>query len=138
MVEVAAQLLSEQTRLLGFAVAPRLERVTLQHVSLVRLSAARVLAVLGEAVTTDHVSPAGSIPQASPAGQYLVGLGVKPVDFNQYGTRRGNHEVLIRGTFANVRLRNALVQREGWWTRHLPSGQEMTIYDASMRYAREG
>ena len=99
---------------------------------------ARVLAVLGDSVTTDHISPAGSIPQASPAGQYLVALGVKPVDFNQYGTRRGNHEVLIRGTFANIRLRNALVQREGWWTRHLPSGEEMTIYDASMRYQREG
>ena len=99
---------------------------------------ARVLAVLGDSVTTDHISPAGSIPQASPAGQYLIGLGVKPVDFNQYGTRRGNHEVLIRGTFANIRLRNALVQREGWWTRHLPSGDEMTIYDASMRYQREG
>ena len=99
---------------------------------------ARVLAVLGDSVTTDHISPAGSIPQASPAGQYLIGLGVKPVDFNQYGTRRGNHEVLIRGTFANIRLRNALVQREGWWTKHLPSGEEMTIYDAAMRYQREG
>jgi aconitate hydratase len=99
---------------------------------------ARVLAVLGDSVTTDHISPAGTIPQASPAGQYLIGLGVQPVDFNQYGTRRGNHEVLIRGTFANVRLRNALVQREGWWTRHLPSGEEMSIYDASLRYRNEG
>jgi len=99
---------------------------------------ARVLAVLGDSVTTDHISPAGSIPQASPAGQYLVGLGVKPVDFNQYGTRRGDHEILVRGTFANLRLRNKLVEREGWWTRHLPSGQEMTIYDASMRYQQEG
>ncbi len=99
---------------------------------------ARVLAALGDSVTTDHISPAGPIPQASPAGQYLVGLGVKPVDFNQYGTRRGDHEVLVRGTFANIRLRNALVQREGWWTRHLPSGDEMTIYDAAMRYQREG
>jgi len=94
--------------------------------------------VLGDSVTTDHISPAGPIPQASPAGQYLVSLGVKPVDFNQYGTRRGNHEVLIRGTFANIRLRNALVQREGWWTKHLPSGEEMPIYDASTRYRREG
>jgi hypothetical protein len=102
------------------------------------ITGARVLAVLGDSVTTDHISPAGSIPQASPAGQYLIALGVKPVDFNQYGTRRGNHEVLIRGTFANIRLRNSLVQREGWWTRHLPSGEEMTIYDASMRYQREG
>ncbi|HET8567493.1 MAG TPA: aconitate hydratase AcnA [Candidatus Limnocylindria bacterium] len=99
---------------------------------------ARALAVLGESVTTDHISPAGSIPAASPAGQYLVAQGVKPLDFNQYGTRRGNHEVLVRGTFANIRLRNALVQREGWWTRHLPSGEEMTIFDASLRYQKEG
>jgi aconitate hydratase len=102
------------------------------------IEGARVLALLGDSVTTDHISPAGSIPQASPAGQYLMSFGVKPVDFNQYGTRRGNHEVLIRGTFANIRLRNALVQREGWWTRHLPSGEEMTIYDAAMRYRTEG
>jgi aconitase A len=99
---------------------------------------ARVLALLGDSVTTDHISPAGAIPQASPAGQYLIALGVKPVDFNQYGTRRGNHEVLIRGTFANIRLRNALVGREGWWTKHMPTGEEMTIYDAAMRYRIEG
>ena len=99
---------------------------------------ARVLVMVGDSVTTDHISPAGSIPAASPAGEYLVSLGVRPVDFNQYGTRRGNHEVLIRGTFANIRLRNQLVQREGWWTRHVPSGQEMSIYDASMRYQKEG
>jgi aconitate hydratase len=99
---------------------------------------ARALAVLGDSVTTDHISPAGSIPAASPAGQYLIAEGVKPVDFNQYGTRRGNHEVLIRGTFANIRLRNQLVEREGWWTRHFPSGDEMTIYDATVRYQREG
>src|SRR5256885_2149292 len=99
---------------------------------------ARVLAVLGDSVTTDHISPAGSIPAASPAGQYLISFGVKPVDFNQYGTRRGNHEVLIRGTFANIRLRNKLAEKEGWWTRHFPSGEEMTIYDASMRYQKEG
>ncbi len=105
---------------------------------------ARVLVMLGDSVTTDHISPAGSIPAASPAGQYLVSLGVRPVDFNQYGTRRGDHEVLVRGTFANIRLRNQLVQsdqlvqREGWWTRHLPSGEEMSIYDASMRYQKEG
>jgi aconitase A len=98
---------------------------------------ARVLAVLGDSVTTDHISPAGSIPSASPAGQYLIAKGVQPKDFNQYGTRRGNHEVLIRGTFANLRLRNLLVEREGWWTRHFPSGEEMTIYDASVRYQKE-
>src|SRR5256712_4175553 len=99
---------------------------------------ARVLVSVGDSVTTDHISPAGSIPAASPAGQYLVSKGVKPVDFNQYGTRRGNHEVLIRGTFANIRLRNKLAEKEGWWTRHFPSGEEITIYDASMRYQKEG
>src|SRR5207244_9113217 len=99
---------------------------------------ARVLVSVGDSVTTDHISPAGSIPAASPAGQYLVSKGVKPVDFNQYGTRRGNHGVLIRGTFANIGLRNKLAEKEGWWTRHFPSGEEMTIYDASVRYQKEG
>ena len=99
---------------------------------------ARVLVSVGDSVTTDHISPAGAIPAASPAGEYLISKGVKPVDFNQYGTRRGNHEVLIRGTFANIRLRNKLADKEGWWTRHLPSGDEMTIYDATVRYQREG
>src|SRR5881296_832196 len=99
---------------------------------------ARVLVSVGDSVTTDHISPAGAIPAASPAGQYLISKGVKPVDFNQYGTRRGNHEVLIRGTFANIRLRNKLADKEGWWTRHFPSGEEMTIYDASVRYQKEG
>jgi aconitate hydratase len=98
---------------------------------------ARVLVSVGDSVTTDHISPAGAIPAASPAGQYLISKGVKPVDFNQYGTRRGNHEVLIRGTFANIRLRNALADKEGWWTRHFPSGEEMTIYDAAVRYQKE-
>jgi aconitate hydratase len=99
---------------------------------------ARVLVMVGDSVTTDHISPAGSFPPSSPAGEYLQALGVNPVDFNQYGTRRGNHEVLIRGTFANIRLRNQLVQREGWWTRHVPSGEEMPIYDAAQRYKKEG
>jgi len=99
---------------------------------------ARVLVSVGDSVTTDHISPAGSIPAASPAGQYLISKGVKPVDFNQYGTRRGNHEVLIRGTFANIRLRNKLADKEGWWTRHFPSGEEMTIYDAAVRYQKDG
>ena len=98
---------------------------------------ARVLVSVGDSVTTDHISPAGAIPAASPAGQHLIAKGVKPVDFNQYGTRRGNHEVLIRGTFANIRLRNKLADKEGWWTRHFPSGEEMTIYDASVRYQKE-
>jgi aconitate hydratase len=98
---------------------------------------ARVLVSVGDSVTTDHISPAGAIPAASPAGEYLISKGVKPVDFNQYGTRRGNHEVLIRGTFANLRLRNKLADKEGWWTRHFPSGEEMTIYDAAIRYQKE-
>jgi len=98
---------------------------------------ARVLVSVGDSVTTDHISPAGAIPAASPAGEYLISKGVKPVDFNQYGTRRGNHEVLIRGTFANIRLRNKLADKEGWWTRHLPTGEEMSIYDAAIRYQKE-
>ena len=99
---------------------------------------ARVLAVLGDSVTTDHISPAGSIAIDSPAARYLVDQGVDPKDFNSYGSRRGNHEVMMRGTFANIRLRNALVDREGGYTRHLPSGEEQTIYDAAMRYKDEG
>ncbi len=100
---------------------------------------ARVLAMLGDSITTDHISPAGSIPPASPAGQWLIERGVQPVDFNSYGARRGNHEVMMRGTFGNVRLRNELTpEREGDWTTHLPDGQEMRIYDASQRYIQEG
>ena len=98
----------------------------------------RVLAMLGDSVTTDHISPAGSIPVDSPAGRYLLGLGVKLVDFNSYGARRGNHEVMVRGTFANIRLRNLLaLGTEGGWTTHVPSGEKMFIYDAAMRYQRE-
>ncbi len=100
---------------------------------------ARVLVLLGDSVTTDHISPAGSIPPESPAGQYLMSRGVSPREFNTYGSRRGNHEVMMRGTFANVRLRNRLVpDKEGWWTRHFPSGEVMSIYDAAMRYREEG
>jgi aconitate hydratase len=98
---------------------------------------ARVLVKVGDSVTTDHISPAGSIPADSPAGRYLMDHGVERLDFNSYGSRRGNHEVMVRGTFANIRLRNQLVSREGYWTRHLPSGEEMTIYDASARYREE-
>jgi aconitate hydratase len=98
----------------------------------------RALAVLGDSVTTDHISPAGSIPVDSPAGKYLIGQGVKPADYNSYGSRRGNHEVMVRGTFANTRLRNLLAPgTEGGWTRHLPSGEKMFIYDAAVRYQRE-
>ncbi|MDX1620810.1 MAG: hypothetical protein R3320_07465, partial [Nitriliruptorales bacterium] len=103
------------------------------------ISEARVLALLGDSVTTDHISPAGSIAPTSPAGQWLQEHGVEPKDFNSYGSRRGNHEVMVRGTFANIRLRNQLVPgTEGGFTRHLPSGEETTIYDAAMRYADEG
>jgi len=100
---------------------------------------ARVLAVLGDSVTTDHISPAGSIKKDSPAGKYLIEHGVKPADFNSYGSRRGNHEVMVRGTFANVRLRNKMVPNlEGGFTRHLPDGAEMTIFEASEKYIAEG
>jgi aconitate hydratase len=98
---------------------------------------ARALVVLGDSVTTDHISPAGSIPPESPAGQYLTAHGVQRPDFNSYGARRGNHQVMLRGTFANIRLRNQLVEREGYWTVHLPDGVEMTIFDAAERYRRE-
>jgi aconitate hydratase len=101
------------------------------------ISGARVLAVLGDSVTTDHISPAGAIKKDSPAGRWLIEQGVEPRDFNSYGSRRGNHEVMVRGTFANVRLRNRLVDREGGFTRHFPSGDEMTIYEAAMRYAAD-
>ena len=100
---------------------------------------ARVLCLLGDSITTDHISPAGSIRKTSPAGQYLVGHGVEPVDFNSYGARRGNHEVMVRGTFANVRLKNQLAPgTEGPFTVHLPDGEGVTIYDASLKYAAEG
>jgi aconitate hydratase len=102
------------------------------------IQGARVLAVLGDSVTTDHISPAGAIKKESPAGGWLLDQGVAPRDFNSYGSRRGNHEVMIRGTFANIRLRNALVDREGGYTRHFPDGDETTIYEAAMRYAAEG
>jgi aconitate hydratase len=98
---------------------------------------ARVLAVLGDSVTTDHISPAGSIKKDSPAGKYLQDHGVKPADFNSYGSRRGNHEVMVRGTFANVRLRNRMVNTEGGFTRHLPDGTEMSIFEASEKYIAE-
>jgi aconitate hydratase len=102
------------------------------------IEGARVLAVLGDSVTTDHISPAGAIKRDSPAGKWLQDEGVEVRDFNSYGSRRGNHEVMIRGTFANVRLRNRLVEREGGFTQHFPDGEETTIYDAAMSYADEG
>ena len=103
-----------------------------------QINGARVLAVLGDSITTDHISPAGSIKKDSPAGEYLIANGVDPKDFNSYGSRRGNHEVMMRGTFANIRLRNQLAPgTEGGWTIHQPSGEQMFIYDAAMRYQKE-
>ena len=102
------------------------------------IEGARVLAVLGDSVTTDHISPAGSIAASSPAGQWLLAHGVAPLDFNSYGARRGHHEVMMRGTFANIRLRNALADREGPFTVHLPGGEQTTIFQASERYRAEG
>ena len=103
------------------------------------ISGARVLALLGDSITTDHISPAGSIAVHSPAGQYLIEQGVKPGDFNSYGARRGNHEVMVRGTLANVRLRNQMAPgTEGPWTTHQPGGEQLFIYDASLRYQQEG
>jgi aconitate hydratase len=103
------------------------------------ITGARVLAWLGDSVTTDHISPAGAIPKDGPAGRWLLERGVKPVDFNTYGSRRGHHEVMMRGTFGNIRIKNKLVEpKEGNWTVHLPSGETGSIYDVAMRYAREG
>jgi aconitate hydratase len=107
--------------------------------ALTDIRGARVLAKLGDSVTTDHISPAGSIRRSSPAGRWLEEHGVAPADFNSYGSRRGNHEVMIRGTFANIRLRNQLAPgTEGGVTRHLPDGTEMSIYDAAMAYQQQG
>jgi len=107
--------------------------------SIADLHGLRALAVLGDSVTTDHISPAGSIPVESPAGQYLIAQGVKPQDFNSYGSRRGNHEVMVRGTLANIRLRNLLAPgTEGGWTVHLPDRRQMWIYDAAVQYQSEG
>jgi aconitate hydratase len=118
---------------------PFFQDLSLEPTPLADIQGARVLAVLGDSVTTDHISPAGSIPVSSPAGQYLISRGVEPKDFNSYGARRGNHEVMVRGTFANIRLRNRLAGgREGGWTTHVPSGELMTIYAASTRYQGEG
>jgi aconitate hydratase len=117
---------------------PYFEGMTLEVPMLRSIEGARVLALLGDSVTTDHISPAGSIPKDSPAGRYLIEQGVEPRDFNSYGARRGNHEVMLRGTFANIRLRNMLVPgTEGGVTLYLPTGEQMSIYDAAMRYAAD-
>src|SRR5205823_1392077 len=101
--------------------------------------ALRVLAFLGDSITTDHISPAGSIKKDSPAGKYLMEHGVQQKDFNSYGSRRGNHEVMVRGTFANIRIRNELVLGvEGGYTKYIPTGEQMSIYDAAMKYQEDG
>jgi len=117
---------------------PYFEGMTQEVGSVSDISGARALALLGDSITTDHISPAGSIAVDSPAGKYLLERGVKPADFNSYGSRRGNHEVMMRGTFANIRLRNQLAPgTEGGWTTHQPSGEQMSIYDAAMKYKQQ-
>jgi len=118
---------------------PFFEGLTMQPEPPRDIKGARVLAMLGDSVTTDHISPAGSIPADSPAGRYLIAHGVQPRDFNSYGARRGNHEVMMRGTFANIRLKNQLAPgTEGGWTVLLPSDEVTTIYDASVKYRERG
>jgi aconitate hydratase len=119
--------------------APYFDGITKTPAAVEDILGARVLAVLGDSVTTDHISPAGNIKANGPAGKYLADNGVKPGDFNSYGSRRGNHEVMVRGTFANVRLRNKLAPgTEGGVTRLLPEGEPMSIFDASVQYAERG
>src|ERR1700721_2459222 len=109
-----------------------------KHGSLSALHGLRALAVLGDSVTTDHISPAGSIPADTPAGKHLIAHGGQPQDFNSYAAPRGNHEVMMRGTFANIRLKNMLAPgTEGGWTIHQPGGEKMSIYDAAMKYRDE-
>jgi aconitate hydratase len=118
---------------------PYFKGITKQPAPVAPIENARCLALLGDSVTTDHISPAGNIKADSPAGRYLIEHGVQPVDFNSYGSRRGNHEVMMRGTFANIRLRNRMAPgTEGGVTLHQPSGEQMSIYDAAMRYQAEG
>jgi aconitate hydratase len=118
---------------------PYFENMPKQPAALADIHDARVLAILGDSVTTDHISPAGSIPVDSPAGKYLVANGVKAHEFNSYGARRGNHEVMVRGTFANIRLRNQLAPgTEGGWTQFQPGDEKMSIYDAAVKYREAG
>ena len=118
---------------------PYFDGMTMTPAPVADIKGARALAVLGDSVTTDHISPAGNISKSSPAAKYLVAQGVQPVDFNSYGARRGNHEVMMRGTFANIRLRNLLLPgTEGGVTVHIPSGEQLSIYDASVRYQAAG
>jgi aconitate hydratase len=118
---------------------PYFDGITMQPKPVGDIIGARVLAELGDSITTDHISPAGSIRRTSPAGDYLLERQVGQKDFNSYGARRGNHEIMMRGTFANIRIRNEMLKDvEGGMTKHLPSGEEMPIYDAAMRYKKEG
>jgi aconitate hydratase A / 2-methylisocitrate dehydratase len=118
---------------------PFFENITMDTAPVRDITSARVLALLGDSITTDHISPAGSIKKDSPAGKYLMSKGVQPSDFNSYGARRGNHEVMMRGTFANTRLRNQMAPgTEGGWTTHQPDGEVTTIFDAAMKYKGEG
>jgi aconitate hydratase len=118
---------------------PYFEGMTMTPAPRGDITGARVLGLFGDSITTDHISPAGNIARSSPAARYLVSQGVKPEDFNSYGSRRGNHEVMMRGTFANIRLRNLLLpETEGGVTLHIPSGEQMSIYDAAMKYKDEG
>jgi aconitate hydratase len=109
-----------------------------EAVALSEVEDAAVLGLFGDFITTDHISPAGTIPKDSPAAEYLIARGVAPQDFNSFGSRRGNHEVMMRGTFGNIRIRNRMVDKEGGWTIHQPSGEALSIYDAAMRYSDEG
>jgi aconitate hydratase len=118
---------------------PYFDGMTMQPAAIAAIRGARALALLGDSVTTDHISPAGDISKSSPAAKYLIEQGVAAADFNSYGARRGNHEVMMRGTFANIRLRNLLAPgTEGGVTVHVPSGEQMSIFDAAMRYKAEG
>jgi aconitate hydratase len=117
---------------------PYFDGMTMTPAAVGDITGARALAVLGDSVTTDHISPAGNISKSSPAARYLIAQGVQPVDFNSYGARRGNHEVMMRGTFANIRLRNLLLPgTEGGVTVHIPSGESLSIFDAAAKYKAE-
>jgi aconitate hydratase len=118
---------------------PYFENMAKAASPLADIHGAKILAVLGDSITTDHISPAGSIGVDSPAGKYLIANGVKPHEFNSYGARRGNHEVMARGTFANIRLKNQMAPgTEGGWTTYQPGGEQMSIYDASVKYREAG
>jgi aconitate hydratase len=118
---------------------PFFDDMTIELQPLKNISNARVMALLGDSITTDHISPAGNIAVDSPAGKYLIANGVEPKDFNQYGTRRGNDRVMLRGTFANIRLKNLILGgKEGGLTKYFPTGEEMAIYDACMKYKADG